>query len=65
MLRDLKHLSGIEEQLNRKDLESWERKEWEKLKTVGTHDLKAVIDHIKIKGHIFSFGKYQFSCINK
>lgn len=54
MLRDLKHLSGVEEKLNRTDLESWERKEWEQLKTVGTNDLKAAIEHIKINESFFN-----------
>ena len=54
MLRDLKHLSGVEEQLNRTDLESWERKEWEQVKTVGTNDLKSAIDHIKINESFYN-----------
>ena len=54
MLRDLKYLSGIQERLNHTDLNIWERKEWEQIKTASTHDLKAAIDHIKINESFFN-----------
>lgn len=54
MLRDLSFLSNIEVRLKGTDLENWERKEWEQIKTASTHDLKDAIEHIKINESFFN-----------